>query len=248
MKNKEVSKKDTGIVKYTEIEGLEGIEQDMLVIPRLKLVQGLSEEVTENDVKPGSICNSVTKEVVSSIPKTAKEGASLNIIPVMVSKKTRMLFKDIEEGGGILCQSIGGKIGEGDPGGNCFECVKSKWNNGEAPECIEFYNVFCLIEGVNYPVPFVASFGKLNLKAGRQLINFLVSKQDVPWKFKYTLSSVFTENDKGKFYVFKVSPAGKSSNKEIELGKEMYDLIKTAETVIDYSDIEKDEKTEEDAF
>lgn len=217
------------------IPGLEGVEQDMLIIPRLKLVQKMSVE-TDSGVAPGSVVNSMTKDVVAEF---GKDGAKLVIIPI-VNTRSRIRFKPYGEGGGILCRSFDGKIGEGDPGGNCLTCPHSQWTTDEkgqrvAPECSDYLNVFVLVRGYNFPVPLTASFTRTSMTAGRQLINYFYmdarKNRQSPWHFAYELSTEFVKNDKGSYYVFKITPAGKATDEEAETGRMFYEMIRTAPAV-----------------
>jgi len=229
------------------IPGLEGVEPDMLVIPRIKLVQKMSVEVDEYDVKPGSLVNSMTKDVLVEFKK---DGASIEIIPIL-SGRSRIYFAPIgAEGQGILCRSYDGKIGQGDPGGSCVTCKNSKWWNNEAPACTELINVFCMIRGYDLPIPIVASFGRTSYGAGKQLVNFFYMdaqrEQLPPWNFVYELGVKAVTNDKGSFYVLTIKPAGKATDDEAKRGEQLYQIIKSSQVQIhDEADIE-DSKVAED--
>lgn len=212
------------------IPGLEGVTQDLLIIPRLKLVQKNSVEVDDLDYRPGSIVNSVTKDII------CEKDQSIEIFP-LVNKANRVYFRKFDDGGGIICQSADGKIGEGDPGGVCKSCPHSKFTKDEenpkksvAPRCTDFINVFCHVRGYDFPIPLTASFGRTSKKTGQQLVNYFwadaMKNQISPWCFSYQLSADLRENDFGKFYVFKVTPSGKAVKAEIEKGLGFYNLIK----------------------
>lgn len=220
-----------------QIPGLEGIESDMLIIPRLKVVQKMSIENNEPyDIKAGSIVNSVTKDVLAEY---TKEGTSLTLLPV-VTGRSRIYFRDMKEGGGILCSSRDAKVGEGDPGGVCLHCEMNKWeeNGGKtsAPKCTELYNIFCMVRDYDYPIPLTASFGKTSMTAGKQLINLIYNdarrSRLSPWNFAYQLSTKSVTNDFGQFFVFEVKPGGRATEEEIVIGAGLYDLIKSADLSI----------------
>lgn len=215
------------------IPGLEGVEQDMLIIPRLKLVQKMSVEADPPyEIKPGSIVNSVTKDVLAAL---TKDGASLVLIPLL-NKKSRLFFKPMSEGGGLLCQSQDGFTGIGDPGGSCAECPMNQWNDDEPPKCTELYNIFCLVRGYDYPIPLTASFGKTSFKAGKALINYFfndsMKAQKSPWNFAYELLTRSVTNDYGTFFIFDVKPGGKATDEEIATGTIMYNLLSTTKVQI----------------
>lgn len=217
--------------QYEPIPGLEGVEQDMLIIPRLKLVQKMSVE-TDEGIPAGSIVNSVTKDTIGVLDKSSN-GSKVTIIPIL-NGRSRVLYTPIEEGAGWLCSSPDGKYGTGMPGGECAICPKSQWIRTEkgtkAPECTEYFNIYCLVRDYDSPVPLVASFGRTSAQAGRQLINFFYMaaqrERKSPWNFAYQLSTQFTKNELGAFHVFKVTPAGEAKKEEIEQGEMSYKLLK----------------------
>lgn len=210
------------------IPGLEGVEQDLLIIPRLKLVQKNSVEVDDEIAKPGQIVNSVTKDVIG------KKDEPLLLIPVL-NTRSRILFRPFDEGGGLLCQSSDGKNGTGEPGGICASCPENQWKNegkkNISPNCTELLNIFCIVRGYDFPIPLTASFGRTSMGAGKQLVNFFWAdaqkNQKSPWNFVYELKTEMTENEYGKFYVFKAAPGGKATKDEIEKGGLFYNLIKS---------------------
>lgn len=233
MATKNVVKKKPGAVQRTEtgvIAGLEGVEQDMLIIPRLKLVQKNSVEIDDDLAKPGQIVNSVTKDVINKVGKNG----NVTIIPIK-NTRTRILFKPFNEGGGLLCQSFDGVEGTGDPGGDCSKCPMNQWETNpktkkqESPKCTELLNIFCLVRGYDFPIPLTASFGRTSMGAGKQLVNFFWADaqkaQKSPWNFAYELSTQSTENEFGKFYIFKVTPGGMAKAPEIKQGEVFYRLI-----------------------
>lgn len=233
------------------IPGLEGIEQDMLIIPRLKLVQKNSVEV-DSGTAPGTIVNSVSKEVI------CKNKSEMIIIPLSI-QRTRIYFKPFADGGGLLCRSFNGITGRGNPGGKCLGCVNNpdpwpvdpKTGKEIPPPCIEFINIFCIVRDYDFPIPMTASFGRTSLKSGKSLVNFLwadASKANKsPWNFAYNLSAELTENEYGKFYVFKTAPAGKANATEIKQGEKFYKVIKSTRHEIHEDEDEIREEQERNA-
>ena len=226
--------KNNAVAKQMKpIPGLEGVTQDLLIIPRLKLVQKNSVEIDNELAKPGQVVNSVTKEVILR----GKE--PIVIIPIK-NTKSRLLFRPMGEGGGLLCQSFDGMTGQGAPGGNCLECPKAKWpedrSKSTSPECADYINVFCVVRGYDFPIPLTGAFGKTSMGAGKQLVNFFWADsqkaQKSPWNFAYELNTIPSENEKGKFYIFKIAPGGKATKDEIEKGELFYNLITSTQIEI----------------
>lgn len=131
--------------------------QDDVNIPRLVVLEGLSPEVTKEKLGfPGDL-------FVKVLNKNYKDGP-VEVIPLF-RYKSRIRFKPKNEGGGILCRSKDGKVGVGEPGGNCLTCGKKEWHGVEQPECSEFHNVICLIRGEEDKFPVAVSGSKTRLKA-----------------------------------------------------------------------------------
>jgi hypothetical protein len=237
MTNKEVAtsnNKGIAVAQGKMIPGLEGVEQDMLIIPRLKLVQKNSVEIDDKLAEPGEVVNSVTKDIL------AKGTKPVIIIPIK-NNRTRILFRQFDDGGGLMCQSFDGLTGQGNPGGDCSKCPMNQWKvddkkKNRAPDCTELLNIFCIVRGYDFPIPLTASFGRTSMGAGKQLINFFWADaqkaQKSPWNFAYQLKTEMTENEFGKFYVFKVSPEGMAEKDEIEKGELFYNLITSTQIQI----------------
>jgi hypothetical protein len=222
------------------IAGLEGITQDMLTIPRVKIVQKNSVEVDDGFGKPGMLVNSINKDIIAEPKKP------IIILPLQY-KPSRIFFRPFGEGGGLACQSRDNINGEGDPGGKCKQCPHFQWpteaeknakgkNKKTSPDCTELINIFCMIRGYDFPIPMTVSFGRTSMKAGKQLRQMLYTaatqQQKNPWNFAYEIVTVFKENDKGTYFEFKSSPAGMAKAAEIKLGDQFYRLISTTDTVI----------------
>ena len=232
--------------------GLENVEQDMLIIPRIKLVQSISAEVMENDTKPGSFVNSVLKDVIAE--SKGKDGAALKFIPVDFSGRTRILFKDLDDGGGILCRSENFYKGIGTPGGICCKdeknpvCKHAQWTDTAekrmSPECTAFYNFFVMVAGYSSIVPLVLSFSKSNYPIGRKLINLLKFSNTFLWNSLYELKSKYKEDGEFKYFAMDVVPSGKPSEEETDAAKKFHYMLKSMEVVITDEEVLEREASE----
>src|SRR5690625_2300333 len=114
--------------------GMEGaaLEQSDFVIPRAKIVQALFKEATDGDIRPGTMVNTATSEIL------AKPEEVFRVQTLIVSTGQVYIPKD---GNTLSCYSPDGITGIGDPGGSCFACPLSKWGkNNEPPLCMKTYN------------------------------------------------------------------------------------------------------------
>lgn len=218
----ELVKQETQIMTSTgQIAGMEGIDNEMLIIPRIKLLQALSAEVEEFDLKAGSFVNSVTKEVM------AEKGGSVKIIPLMV-KKSRIYFQDMEEGGGILCMAQDGMNGRGEPGGVCANCPLKDWGD-DKPACTMFIDFAVLPVSdkgeLIEELPLIVNFGNTGFKTGKTFATMVRAKNQNPWNFTYELKAKYVDSDKGKYYVPQVLPAGKTSPEILEQLAGLYEMM-----------------------
>ena len=228
------------IIHPRDIPGLENIDREMLIIPRIKLVQALSTEVSEYEIPAGSLINSLTKDVY------AKKEQELLIVPLMVNR-SRILFPPIGEATGFLCRSFDGFIGQGEPGGECISCPKNKWSTkGEPPDCTEYLNVAVMpiVNDEVEPMPLILSFGRTSFGTGRQFINLMYNRRESPWNFSYALWTKFEKNDKGNFFVLKVKPSGKAPENLVSMMEASYNMLKTTayEVHMDEEELAKEQQ------
>lgn len=80
--------------------GLSNLDNDDMEIPRLKLLQALSAEVTAGKGKPGQFFHTVSEQVF--------DADQLTITPIFVWK-SYILWKPRHQGGGILARAMDGK-------------------------------------------------------------------------------------------------------------------------------------------
>jgi len=112
---------------------------DDIVIPRLRLAQGLTKEVQDGNAKPGQFLLS-----------GAEPRSEITAVVMAIAKFRRYTNND---DGSVLCRSEDGYLGIGDPGGACEECPLSKWINSTVggkntpPPCQFGYRYLLDVEG-----------------------------------------------------------------------------------------------------
>jgi hypothetical protein len=142
-----------------------------LSIPRITVLQGLSPEVSEGLGTPGDL---FVKGLNQNLGKAAVE-----IIPLL-RNRSRIRWKAMDEGGGILCQALDGLNGVGDPGGDCQACNFKEWivkdpKSGKMkPGCDLFQNVICVLRKEEEWVPMALSGSRTKLKALKDLNSLLM--------------------------------------------------------------------------
>ena len=206
----------------TDIPGFENMDDDLIIVPRMKILQSMSDEVGEDDqFQPGMIINSLSKDIL------AKKGESIEVVPILIGR-SRIRFAPIGSNEGILCRSANGKFGEGEPGGDCSECPFAKWEGSEPPECTDLINVVVVPLGLEDQFPVVLSFGRASFGIGRQFVNMMYMRRKSPWYFKYQIGAKFVKNDKGQFYVPTVKPSGTAPADIIEQMEIIYNSLASA--------------------
>src|SRR5271154_3374242 len=112
-----------------EITGFENMGQQDMTLPRLGLCQALSPQRKKSDPKfisdleEGMFFNTITQHVY---------GSKLRVAPLLFYR-SQIFFNPIDQGGGIRCQAPDGKVGWGDPGGECARCPYQGFTDGVKP-------------------------------------------------------------------------------------------------------------------
>src|SRR5690625_2397775 len=107
-----VEKREVQPVSVTN-RGMENanFDQSDFIIPRAKIVQALSREATEGDIRPGTMVNTATGEIIAQPEETFR------VQTIMVSVG-QVYIADKE----LSCYSPDGIKGIGNPGGDCAAC------------------------------------------------------------------------------------------------------------------------------
>jgi hypothetical protein len=223
-------------------------------MPRLKLLQALSQPVIDQDAPAGNFWNSLTSE---------DYGVAVKVIPV-VGFKNRVY---LEPGKGLLCRSIDMLHGIGTPGIECEKCSLKDWpedRGSGGPKCRESRNWVALIIGAAGNTPrkkgdgtppqiialdgpqfIVLQFLSMASAAAKKLnglyLNAKITNPQAQWfDFAYTLNSGATKNEKGSFFVPDIRPAGKTSDAEKEAAKSLLNFIAGKTLVVD---VDADDET-----
>ena len=202
-----VEVQNTGLVSGSAPQrGFEaGVDKEDLIIPRAKLIQALSPEMTEglDGVKVGSIINSLTKEILPQefIPIFMFK----NFIRFNPRSKDDPNFNPAFEAGAVIWKSSDSE----DP--KVLEETKFG-ANGEKPLATTFLNFFAFFSG--YTMPVVVSFSKTSYKTGKQLLSLAKFSGGDMFSRKYRLGSQVETNHIASYAVLKVTSAGAASPEE----------------------------------
>ena len=196
---KEVAVPETKFVSGPngQAAGLEDIDkQTDIKIPRILILQALSELVKDKKGDGGQIANSITGEIL---------GDSFEFIPLH-HFKTRVKFV---LGKGAVCMSrsaLTSSFGDTENSGyvegtNCIECPDSAWQGKEAPKCSLVYN-FLVLDAKNLSAfPIVISCAKSAIKEAKTLISMAAFTGEDLCARIYKLTTKEEKSPKGEFFM-----------------------------------------------
>ena len=184
------------------VRGKDNIQQEDLLIPRVKLLQFLSPEVIDdkNELKAGMFVNSLTGGFL---------GETVDFIALNTAiSRIKWVSKEINSG--IDCISLDGSTGSRH--GDCKKCKFMEWQEGEkgeriAPACNRFMNYPSLLLPELAALVMV-SFTRTSTKTGKKLSSLISQRPGDTFLWKYRLSSELIDGEKGKYYIYKIDDAG----------------------------------------
>lgn len=229
-KGKGVSK----VNPLAKVKGMENVDDEDIIQPRMKLNQSLSPMVEDELAKPGDYANSLSGTVY---------GPKIVFQPIIYGK-TRIMWKGLEESG-WECRSEDGKVG--DVYGNCKECKYSKWGNDKErgdstpPACNLVHNFLAI---VREPEDFVGDmivipFMRTSTRAGQELINRIKYAGKEAWARCYTLESKHIKNQYS-YYVMKLGGSRPATEEEAKQADQAYQEWANRKIVADMGDESQD--------
>jgi len=139
----------------------------------------------------------------NNISKTVY-GVKVQVVPVF-KFASRVRWESREKGSPVICQSVDGKTGIGDPGGTCATCPCAQFQDGEPPECTEFKNMGLVVLPKHGKPTMsdaaVLPFKRGSLPEGKQWITMLNMTGRDYFSFIFDLTSAQKPGKKGKFWV-----------------------------------------------
>src|SRR3990167_446075 len=204
------------------------IDREHVNIPRMVMLEQLSPEVGDGLGKSGDF-----------FIKGLNQNLGIGPIEVVVLMRghSRMRWKDINEGGGILCQALDGKTGSGDPGGSCADCRLKEWSGKTQPQC-DLYENFIVVQrnllAQQEGFPLAISGSRTKLKGLKDFNTILMQsiQQRRPLFVKsYLIKSVEKINPKipgnNKYHTFQISVGNGNAQLPPEEQQLAYQLFKS---------------------
>ena len=171
---------------YSDKPSLDGSD---LFIPRLRLAQGLTQEVQDGSAKPGQWL------VLGSEPMD-----EVTVVPVAMTRRRELRDPDTRS---VVCRSGDSVTGIGNPGGDCASCPMAEWTasakkNGKnnAPACSFLYSYMVWV--VEAETMAILEFSRTSITTGKML-NTMIVQRGIG-TFAVLMSSTAKQGPKGTFY------------------------------------------------
>lgn len=234
------------VVSATDIEtAFGGLDATHVNVPRLVVLEGLSPEVAREKLgTPGDLFVKGLNRNLGSNP--------LEVV-VLMRFHSRIFWKGLKNGGGILCQSFDGKRGEGEPGGDCAACTKKDWGirperndpSDKKPECSEYENFLVVLRsdlqaGEAFPMVVGGTGTRLKgLRDWNTMLMQLYQRRLPPFAKSYLLKPVAIETEAGFSHVLRAEVGNGNALLPEEEQKAAYSLFtafKGKRVVVDQAD------------
>lgn len=189
-------------------KGFENLEREDLLIPRIKLLQPLSPEVSGDlEQEAGTIFLNLSNKNL---------GKEIMITPIM-HYRSRILWTPKDDGGGIDCSAPDAKTPkETKYATNCAACPKKDWDNeakkekDKQPKCTMYENFVVLTGDSTEPV--VLSMERSKMKVAKRWYSSMALKGGDMADHVYKLAVVKEKNSNDEaFFNYVVSDTGKKT-------------------------------------
>lgn len=227
MKKELVQKQEAGaLVSITEEELAQSYGDfgaDHISIPRMVILEGLSDEIRERKGSPGDL-------FIKTLNRNLGESTEIVVITRM---HQQLRWTPKAQGKGILCQAQDGKHGVGDPGGDCAVCPQRQWSGKNPPTCDQLESFIVVLRedlknGEAFPLAISGGKTKLKgLKAFNTLLMQLAQRRLPLFAKAFKVSVVEKQNDKGTFHVFAFETANDNKQLPVDEQQQAYQLLKS---------------------
>lgn len=169
----------------SEYQGTLQLRREDVDMPRLRLMQAMSESVQNNEAKIGQY-------MVTGFEKPFNE---ITVVPMLWTHRQELRDGDFN----VLCSSPNGEFGVGNPGGQCQGCPMNVWGgNKQPPACTFFYSYVFYVKETDSLALF--DFKKGSVAAGRKM-NTSTATNGGLGRVAFKLSSQKVNGKKGTFYI-----------------------------------------------
>jgi hypothetical protein len=198
--------------------GMEGIEKSDLVLPRVWLMQAISQFVSDERFKAGDIVNSLSEELIN--PDSPQ--GPIEIIPI-TQKKLWYEFEDQSDGK----QKLNKIFDSGSPEAIGLTAGPVEGTKLFYRACIQYYVV---LASEPDGLPSQLNFMKTNYPTGKKLNTFLVQQnmlKQPAWGKAYQLKAKKTTNDHGTFFVWEFGGKRDATDEEKAAAQTWHSVLQT---------------------
>ena len=208
---------DLTVRSAQDIPGAEEITSEDIAIPRIRLLQALSEEVQQHTdgATPGKLIHSITGQVFDEI----------EFIPIKLFK-TRIMFDTGNRSGAPLCTSRDNMVGSDST--MCKDCENAQWSSNGPPICNQVYNYLIMFPSqVNKELlPCIISFLRTSIKKSAMKLNAQVLSSGKPfWNMVWKLVPSEKTYTKGVAYILNVQQVRASTEEERKYAEQIYNVF-----------------------
>lgn len=194
--NTQVAKREVGAISGLEgfsqfkskgpITGLEDLSSEDIKMPKIKLTQPTSAEVTDEKCKAGEFFNVTTGEAYEKLE-----------CQLLAFGKSRVRWPEtFKRGDDPICRSFDGVISD-TTGEHCAQCPYKDWTDGERPDCSQVYVWMGLLPNGS---PFRMMISGAQISKCKDFLTE-VSRNGYPaFIYQMSLESEKQKNEKGTYY------------------------------------------------
>lgn len=237
-------KKSSAIAVATDMDAWGGgqiVTSNDIVIPKILPLNFMSEKVKNNEGKYGEFRDTLSNNLMGSIDQP------MEFVPFYMEKKW-LEFEIVTNKSGARKREFARIIPVQDnatkPGYNDDLPYVDEAAKVERDRCMDFYVLIPSEVEAGIALPYVLSFRRTSLKAGKKLATqmFLTNTRagKVPAAVTMLLSGKSKENDDGEFVVLDVTPKREATANEVTEALRWLKLIRAGQTKVDDSDIKKE--------
>lgn len=199
--------------------GFDEIEEGDIKMPRLSILQGLSEIVVDGKAKMGQLANSLTKEVY---------GDAADFIPLFMFK-TRARF-DLERGLVMMSRdnvtvTLARDEFEKFIGKPIEEVPGAEWDGKKPPTFSIVYNFPLILADRPFHFPISLSLMKTGVKSAKELISMARFSGEDMFARVYTIKSEIVKNEKGTYAVPIIDFKRRCTDEEYMVAKKFFDML-----------------------
>lgn len=231
----------TFLQKTGPARGFEEVDREDLVVPRLALAQSLSPQKKPSNEKyikgleDGDIFNTVTNKIYG------KMGGSIRAIPLFYTK-SQMLFRPMDQGGGILCISVDGKTGGERHPESCLTCPDNQWKDGKHPACSKVGSFVCMLPDYAMDL-IVVSFKSTGIKDAKQWNSLIRMKQRDMFSSIYKLTAITKNKNNNDFAAFRIENDSWVTEEFFKLAEQAFNDLRNKGLKFDTDGLDNEEDT-----